>query len=454
MQTRVSGAHRPERMRQATAHPGRAGAIQAIAQLRRGRSLEPVLARWDAQATDHRDRALMRAITHATVRRYFAYEALIGALLPKPGRTLPDEVYAALLCGLAQLDQEISPPYAAVSDTVSALRSLGHDRYAALVNAVLRRFQREADALRAALPDDERQRFQHPQWLIDKIKRAWPADWEDLLRNNNLPAPQVLRINRQRIARDAYQELLRAQGLHANPLPGLPDALQLEDGGEVQKMPGYAQGWFSVQDGAAQRVVELLELAPQLRVLDACAAPGGKAAHILEREPGVQLLATDIQATRVRRIEENFARLGLSCTLRVADASDPSSWAAGTCFDRILIDAPCSGTGVIRRHPEIRLLRRASDLKALTAQQDRLLDTLWPLLSPGGRMVYATCSILPEENSARIEAFLRRTPRARAVPVVAESWGRSSGAGIQLLPGEHGGDGFFYAVLADRDARA
>jgi 16S rRNA (cytosine967-C5)-methyltransferase len=359
-------------------------------------------------------------------------------------------VRAALLAGLAQLDAGIGAPYAAVSGTVAAVRELGRPRLAGLANAVLRRFLREREALLAALPDDAVQRHQHPQWLIDALRRGWPDDAERILAANNAPAPMTLRVNRRRSSRAAALDALDAAGLAATAHPQLPDAIVLAEPVDVHALPGFDAGVLSVQDGAAQLAADLMDIAPGLRVLDACAAPGGKAAHLLEREPTIDLLAVDESAPRAARIGDTLARLGLSATVRAADATRPADWWDGRAFDRILLDAPCSGSGVIRRHPDIRRLRRASDLPALCALQDRLLDALWPLLARGGRLVYATCSVLADENARRIAGFLARTPDASALDAVPGWFGRASGAGRANLPGDDGLDGFYYAVLARR----
>jgi 16S rRNA (cytosine967-C5)-methyltransferase len=260
-----------------------------------------------------------------------------------------------------------------------------------------------------------------------------------------------LRVNRRRASLDEYAATLAASGLEPTHHSLLPDALCLAPAPDLATLPGLAEGLISVQDGAAQLAVELLALQPGLRVLDACAAPGGKSAHALEREPALAtLLALDDKPARTTRLRETLARLGLVADLREGDATAPAGWWDGKPFDRILIDAPCSGTGVIRRHPDIRLLRRASDLTGLVALQDRLLDALWPLLAPGGRLVYATCSILPAENDERIAAFVARTPAAVALDAVPAGFGRACAHGRQNLPGVDGMDGFYYAVLAHR----
>jgi 16S rRNA (cytosine967-C5)-methyltransferase len=292
------------------------------------------------------------------------------------------------------------------------------------------------------------QRHQHSRWLVDALARDWPADVARILAANNAPAPMLLRASRRRGGRDAALAALAAAGLAATAHPHLPDAIVLAEPVDVHALPGFDAGALSVQDGAAQLAADLMDLRPGLRVLDACAAPGGKAAHLLEREPAIDLLALDESAPRAARIEAGFARLGLAGVVRVADATAPAGWWDGRPFDRILVDAPCSGSGVIRRHPDIRRLRRAGDVAALCATQDRLLNALWPLLAPGGRLVYATCSVLADENARRIAAFLARTPDARPRDAVPAWFGVASGAGRQHFPGDDGLDGFYYAVLA------
>jgi 16S rRNA (cytosine967-C5)-methyltransferase len=426
----------------------RAQAARVLEQVFAGRALDAVLPAADAALADPRDRGLLRAICFATLRAPWRYEALLDALLARGGGKLDRLVRAALLAGLAQLEAGIAPAYAVVSGTVAAVRVLGRPRLAALANAVLRRFQREAAALVAALADDPVQRYQHPRWLIDALARDWPDDWQRLLAANNAPASMILRVHRGRTSRAALLDELTAAGLAAHPHPHLPDAIVLAEPTDVHALPGFDAGRVSVQDGSAQLAADLLDLAPNLRVLDACAAPGGKTAHLLEREPTLAVLALDESPARAARVGETLARLGLAAEVRVADATRPADWWDGRAFDRILVDAPCSGTGVIRRHPDIRRLRRGSDLPVLTALQDRLLDALWPLLAPGGRLVYATCSVLADENARRIADFLARTPGARALDGVPEWFGARSGAGRAHRTGDDELDGFYYAVLA------
>jgi 16S rRNA (cytosine967-C5)-methyltransferase len=431
----------------------RALAARVLAAVLDGTAVDQALTQADTQLRDPRDRALVRAIVFAALRGVYHLDARLAQLLSQPLSALDPLIHALLLCGLAQLEHALTPAYAAVSGTVAAARVLGREKLSGLVNAVLRRAQREAGNAVAA-PASAEIEFDHPLWLIDALRAQFPADWHAILAANNAPAPMWLRVNRRQIGREAYLERLRDAGIEAHPDPLLPDALRMIDTHDATNLPGFTAGEVSVQDAAAQWSVEWLALKPGARVLDACAAPGGKTAHMLEREPRLdQVLALDLRRQRVDLIKHTLKRLKLGATVREADATKPERWRDGRPFDRILIDAPCSGTGVIRRHPDIRLLRRPEDVVALTAKQDALLDALWPLLAPGGRLVYATCSVLSEENDARIAAFLARTHDAEpAREVPGARFGRARGPGWQSLPGERDMDGFFYAALDKKRA--
>ena len=417
-----------------------------LARVLAGESLDAALPGSDARLSDPRDRAQVRAIAYAALRRPFRYRELAARLLAR-GRPKP-VLEAAIVAGLAQIEDELGPVHAIVDGSVGALAALGDARLVPVANAVLRRFLRERAALLAVLPDDDTQRFQHPRWLIDALRRDWPDDWAAILAANDAPAPLWLRVNRRRATRAAVLAELSAAGIGAAADPVLPDAIRVDDRVVPQALPAFVEGRVSVQDASAQWIVELLDLAPGHRVLDACAAPGGKTCHIAEREPGLAaLVALDIDPARVARIDAALARVGRVATTRAADATRVETWWDDVPFDRILIDAPCTGTGVIRRHPDIRLLRRPGDVPALAARQDALLDALWRLLAPGGRLVYATCSVLAAENADRVQAFLARTPDAVALDVVPEDFGRRVAVGRQRFPGDRGGDGFYAAVL-------
>ncbi|MEO6065569.1 MAG: 16S rRNA (cytosine(967)-C(5))-methyltransferase RsmB [Lysobacterales bacterium] len=407
--------------------------------------LDLVLPVADARLSDPRDRALLRAIVRAALRHRFRYIATLATLLNKP---LPREqglVYELLIVGIAQLDQGITPAYAAVNSTVAAARILKRAQFAGLVNAVLRRVP-EALA-EVARRRDPQILFEHPRWLLKLLQRDWPEDWPSIVAANNEIAPTWLRVHTPRARREQVQGWLAAHDFvtAAPPLPG--DALVLAESAPITNLPGFAEGAFAVQDGAAQWAVEILDLKAGQRVLDACAAPGGKTAHIAARAPDIELLALEANSARIPRLNANLARMGVVCNVLCADATAPETWWDGRPFDRILIDAPCSGTGVIRRHPDIRWLRRPQDVIAAIELQARLLDALWPLLAPGGRLVYATCSVLNDENAHQLAAFLARTPQAIARDAVPHVFGIASGVGRQNLPGQAGMDGFFYAVV-------
>lgn len=431
--------------------PIRAIAAQILATLRRGgASLTDLLAEADARVEDARDRAQLRAILYASLRGVFRYEALLRVLLAKPLPKRHEAVEALLINGLAQLELGIDAAYAVVDASVGAARALGETNLAGLVNAVLRRFQREREALLAALPATPEIAHNHPTWMIRRFERDWGDSFAAICAANNAPAPTWLRVNRQRRRRDDLLALLAVHGIAAAAHPHLPDAIRIDHGIDVTQLPGFTEGEFSVQDGAAQLAVDLLEPAPGQRVLDACCAPGGKLAHIAEREPALaRLVGVDIDPARIARTRGGLDRLHLDAELQAADLRRFA--AAGEArFDRILLDAPCSGTGVIRRHPDIRLLRRESDLAALLKTQAELLDALWPLLAPGGRLVYATCSVLADENDGQVAAFLERRRDACALDLVPDWFGRDQRHGRQNLAGEGGFDGFYYAVLAHR----
>ncbi len=429
-----------------TGSASRAAAARVIdAVLHGGRSLKGELAKALPQLSDVRDRALVEAIAFAALRNHARYAAVLDAWTPKPLGRRDDALRALLYAGLAQLDAMKLPSHAAVDATVEAARDLKRAHQSGLVNALLRR------ALREGVPQGDAAAA-WPAWLLDGLHEDWPGDVEAIVEHSTQPAPTWLRVNRANGSRDAYVERLRQSGIAAAAHAVLPDAVRIDDTIPIAALPGFADGDVSVQDGAAQAVADALQLQAGARVLDACVAPGGKSAHLLERDPGLQLTTMDIDARRLRKVRETFARLdiGADATFHSADATDPAAWWDGAPFDAVLIDAPCSATGIVRRQPDILLHRRASDLPALIALQARMLDALWPLLKPGGMLLYATCSILKDENERQVDAFLARTPDATA-DALGDTFGRISGAGRQRLPGEDGMDGFFYARLRKRD---
>ena len=406
--------------------------------LHRGRSLKATLAAALPALADSRDRALVEAIVFTALRQRARFDAALKQWLDKPPVGRDAELRALLHVGFAQWELGL-PAHALVAATVDAVRALGRPHQAGLVNAVLRRVQREG----LPMADDA---ASWPQWLAQRIRGDWPCDADAIFAASAQAAPMWLRVNPRDGSRDDYLKLLTDAGIGASALPEAADAIRLVTQLPVHDLPGFDAGSVSVQDAAAQRVADALAPPRGARVLDACAAPGGKAAHLLERDRSLRVTALDIDARRVRRMQDSFARLGLQADARVADAAQPSSWWDGIAFDAILIDAPCSATGIVRRQPDVLLHRRETDIDALNKIQSELLDALWPLLALGGTLLYATCSILRAENAAQVEAFLARTPDAVLEPLDA-GFGHDTGLGSQRLPGELGMDGFFYARL-------
>ncbi len=418
----------------------------------RGASLRERLQPAQSKLADARDRAFLTALCNEGARWWLRFDKSIERLLQQPLRKREPALHALLVLGLVQLEILHLPPHAAVGATVEATRALQRGGFAKLANAVLRRWLRERDGLNATLDRQPATRFAHPPWLVESLARDWPAHADDILAGNNQPSPPMLRINTRRATREAVLAALGAAGVLARPHPWLRDALQLDAHADIARLPGFAAGHFSVQDGAAQCAADLMDLHDGLRVLDACAAPGGKACHMLERA-ALRLLALEREPARADAIRSNLERLGLACELRTGDAGEPATWWDRKPFDRILLDAPCSATGVVRRHPDIKLHRRAADIPRLAREQSRLLEASWPLLAQQGRLVYATCSVLREENEHVVGTFLDGHPDAQAEPCNLPA-GRAAGAGWQILPGEGGLDGMYYAVITKTRTRS
>lgn len=396
---------------------------------------------------EDRDRGFTQDLAFGTARWQPRLSALAAKLLQKPFKAADADVEALLLVGLYQLLYTRVPAHAAIGETVGCADKLKKPWAKALLNAVLRRAQRESEALLAELEHDPVVRTAHPRWLQKSLKAFWPEQWEAICAANNAHPPMILRVNRRHHSRDAYLQLLTNAGINATPSVYSTDGIVLEAATDVRSLPGFAEGWISVQDEAAQLAADLLDLAPGQRVLDACCAPGGKTCHILEVERDLAgVVAVDLEAKRLVRVRENLARLGLSAELIAADGRDTAAWWDGKPFQRILLDAPCSATGVIRRHPDIKLTRQPDDIAALAVLQGELLDALWPTLEVGGILLYATCSTLPTENTEVIEAFLARPSGARELDL-ATSAGIKQPHGRQLLAQQGGHDGFYYAKL-------
>lgn len=412
--------------------------VQAV--LDHGRSLDAALA--DSPKRD----ALTQELAYGTIRHALLLDAMAARLLDRPVKDADRDIHALILVGLYQLSYQRIAPHAAVDETVGAVRALGKPWARGLVNAVLRASLRAQDTVRAAIETDTALRFSLPAWLLDRVRADWPTHWEAIAQASLQRPPMSLRVNAREIAREPYLAKLSETGIAATPIAETGQGITLATPCAVTMLPGFADGWVSVQDGGAQLAAALLDVPANARVLDAAAAPGGKACHLLERHPDCALVALDVDADRLVRVRENIARLHISASVLQGDAAHPDAWWDGRHFDRILLDAPCSGTGVIRRHPDIKVHRRASDIVALARRQGQMLDGLWPLLARGGKLLYVTCSILSEENDAVMTAFVARTPDAHAREVALAA-AHARPIGVQVLPGESGMDGFYFALL-------
>jgi 16S rRNA (cytosine967-C5)-methyltransferase len=415
-------------------------AAAAVSKVLAGASLTTVL-----QDTWHnhpdlseQQRGAVQDLSYGVLRFYGQLDAILGLLLKKP--LTNKEISYLLLVALYQLEYSRSAPHAVVDNAVSASQGVNGSRgLQGLVNAVLRNFIRQHATLLQQSTESEVGRYSHPQWWIDKLRIQYPQRYEAALEASNLRPPMTLRINQRRTTVKEYLDRLSQLGMSARTEND--EALELEQPVAVEKLPGFAQGLVSVQDTGAQLAAKLLDVSDSMRVLDACAAPGGKSAHLLELAK-IELTVLDSDSNRLTRVSRNFSRLGLEAHRLIhGDASRPALWWDGNPFDRILADVPCSASGVTRRHPDIKWLRRESDLLQFAAKQREILDALWPILSRGGKLLYVTCSVFAEENRLQMEEFLRRHPDARPLPL--------SGAEIvdgQLMPDSHH-DGFFYALV-------
>lgn len=424
----------------------RAIAARTVAEVIGGRSLDDAL----NALTPVERTPFVQTLCYGCLRWLWPLQAISAHFIEKPLKNKDRDLLALLYGAWFQLLWLDTPVHAAVNETVAAADDLGKPWAKNLLNAVVRAGVRAGnEALRALAELTPAARYSHPTWLLQALAQDWPHDWPALCAANNAHPPMHLRVNKRRITRDDYLAALRAHGLDARTVAAHADALTLIAPVPVSKLPGFADGWVSVQDLGAQWAALLLDAQADEAVLDACAAPGGKAAHIVERTPGVRLTALDIDAARLQRVTETGQRLQLTMQTVQGDAAQPQSWHAPAPYDRILCDAPCSGTGVIRRHPDIKIHRRADDIPALARRQAQILDGLWPLLRSGGTLVYATCSILRMENADQIAGFLARHDDAIAMPFSLPD-SIECAVGRQLLPGVADSDGFYYAVLQKR----
>ncbi len=428
----------------------RATAAKVVAAVIDGESLQTALPGASASSGNA---AQLQAVCYGTLRAFIRLDALLTTLLDKPLKARDSQLRALMLVGLFELGEGHTPAHAVVAETVNASQRLrmGHAR--GLVNAVLRRYLRERDSLEAKIDKQPHVRSAQPPWLHNALLNDWPDDWQSIAAASNAHPPMWLRVNRRAgSVADYEQELLRA-GVHgAHRHAFATDALRLAQPLPVTAVPGFDAGKVSVQDAGAQLAARLLAAAPGEKILDACAAPGGKTTHIAElANCECEILAVDVNAERLQRVHDNVKRLRLdNITTCAGDANAPDTWWDGEPFDRILLDVPCSATGVIRRHPDIRLLRREADIESLAKVQLQMLTAIWPLLKPGGRLLYSTCSVLRAENEQVVADFKKKTSGAISLSLPEAMPGRSAGDGRQILPGETDMDGFYYAWLVKK----
>ncbi|EHU9473955.1 16S rRNA (cytosine(967)-C(5))-methyltransferase RsmB [Vibrio vulnificus] len=406
----------------------------------RGNSLSTALPEAQ-QSIRPRDHALLQEICYGALRYLPRLESIAGKLMDKPLKGKQRVFHHLILVGLYQLGHMRIPAHAAVGETVEGAQALKGPRLRGLINAVLRNYQREQQALDEFSISHNAGKYVHPSWLLKILQDAYPEQWQTIVEANNNKAPMWLRVNHAHHDRDEYLQLLKNANIDSTLHSEAMDAIKLATPCDVHSLPGFEQGWVSVQDAAAQLSFNYLQPKDGELILDCCAAPGGKTAHILERVSAREVVALDCDEQRLKRVTENLKRLNLQAKVICGDARNPEQWWQGEQFDRILLDAPCSATGVIRRHPDIKWLRRAEDIAALAELQSEIFDAMWAQLKPGGTLVYATCSITPMENVEQVKAFLARTPEAQLIGSERENPGR------QILPGEEDMDGFYYAVL-------
>ena len=411
-------------------------AATAIGQvLDKGQSLSTVLPELQRNIND-KDKPLLQELCFGVLRYLPQLEWFISQLMEKPLTGKQRTLHYLLMVGIYQLLYTRIPAHAALAETVNGAVALKRPQLKGLINGVLRSFQRQQAQLEERNTNNSSQ-YLHPTWLLKRLQLAYPHQWEDIVAANNQRPPMWLRVNSQHHSSQQYLALLEQAEIPAQVHPTHPCAIRLNEPAAVSKLPGFDEGWSTVQDVSAQGCAELLQPQNGDSILDLCAAPGGKTTHILELAPKAEVLAVDIDDSRLKRVKENLQRLKQHATVIQGDGTQPEKWAQGQQFDRILLDAPCSATGVIRRHPDIKWLRRDSDISELSQLQSQILEAIWPFLKTGGTLVYATCSIMPEENSLQVKNFLSKHSDAHLDD--------GTQAGLQILPSSTGGDGFFYA---------
>ena len=449
MQTTQKENNLAESLSKSADKPVRVAAALAISEVMLGASLSRVLPKFQ-ETVKPSDKSLLSEICYGTCRYYHLFNRVLGQMMKKPLRKRDADIQALLASGLYQLSQMRSKPHAVVDESVKAARSLGKPALSGMVNGILRRFQREQERLLNLASQDAASSYALPAWIYNQIKSDWGEQTAAISKALLAPPPLVLRVNQQRLSASDYLEKLHQAGLAASKVKNVETAVLVENPVPVEKLPGFFDGDVSVQDAGAQLAAELLAPEPESEVLDACAAPGGKTCHLLERQDSLKLTAIDIDDSRIDKVRSNLDRLHLNAEVYCGDAANPDGLWSEKHYDAILLDVPCSATGVIRRHPDIRMLRQEQDIAGLVTQQRNIFDHIWPLLKPGGRMLYATCSLLSAENEKQVEWFLNRNdvlelPLDPGVEHVKRSHG------IQTIPGVGNMDGFYYALLKKTD---
>lgn len=397
---------------------------------------------------DDRDQAFSRVLVYGACRWYFSLQGMMTSYLKKPFKQKDKDLEVILVLGLYQLLILKTDHHAAVHETVKLARWCNKDWAAGLVNAILRQVIKDRISM-----DDRADANAYPKWMYDRFMQDWPQALHSLLKAGNEQAPMSLRLDIRQLSMRACLQRLAQQSIPASPHDCVDTALLLETPCCVEALPGFAEGILSVQDSAAQLAVPLLACQPGMRVLDACAAPGGKTLQILQSTDALQLTALDLYSSRLNLIAENLERAGQSAQLICGDAARPAEWFDGQLFDRILADVPCSASGVIRRHPDIKLLRHDDDVVTLVKQQKRILSALWTLLKPGGLLVYSTCSIFKAENEYQIDWFMQKYTHSVVSEPISATWGEQRPWGRQILPGSQQMDGFYYVSLQKANAR-
>ncbi|MFV9998121.1 MAG: 16S rRNA (cytosine(967)-C(5))-methyltransferase RsmB [Arsenophonus endosymbiont of Dermacentor nuttalli] len=411
---------------------------QVIAQvIDQKQSLNTVLPEWQKNISN-KDKALLQELSFGVLRVLPLLEWFIQQLIAKPLKGKQRIIHYLIMVGIYQLCFTRIPPHAALAETVDGAIALKHLQLKGLINGVLRQFQRQQQTLNKKVNNNENN-YLHPKWLLEKIQQAYPFQWEEIIDANNQKPPMWLRVNQLHHSTHEYLELLQQASIKASLCDHSNFAIKLQKPCAINQLPGFAQGWVTIQDLSAQQCVELLAPKNDEYILDLCAAPGGKTTYVLEIAPKAEVLAVDIDELRIKRIQENLNRLKLHARVIVGDGRKPLEWISGAKFDRILLDAPCSATGVIRRHPDIKWLRKPTDIPKFVKLQYEILEAIWPYLKINGTLVYATCSILPDENKEQIQKFLFHHSEA--------SLKNNLELGQQILPTQNGGDGFFYASL-------